>query len=67
VGDRSGNLWVIRKGVKAGEQVIAEGVQKVRPGMKVRPVTAAEKKAEKAKADAAPEAKPEAAAPSGGS
>ena len=72
VGERSGNLWLIHKGVKAGEQVIAEGVQKVRPGMKVRPVTAAEKKArkakaEKAKAGAAPEEKPKAAAPSGGS
>ncbi|MGD9975516.1 MAG: efflux RND transporter periplasmic adaptor subunit [Desulfatirhabdiaceae bacterium] len=37
VGDRIGPLWVITEGLKPGEQVIAEGVQKVRPGMTVQP------------------------------
>ncbi len=37
VGDRVGNQWVIADGLKAGERVVAEGVQKVRPGAKVNP------------------------------
>jgi RND family efflux transporter MFP subunit len=37
VGDTSGSEWVIAEGLKAGERVIAEGVQKVRPGMVVSP------------------------------
>ena len=34
-GDRVGNLWVIESGLKAGEKVIVEGIQKVRPGVQV--------------------------------
>jgi membrane fusion protein, multidrug efflux system len=34
-GDRVGNLWIIDSGVKPGEKVIVEGLQKVQPGMKV--------------------------------
>jgi membrane fusion protein (multidrug efflux system) len=37
VGDRVANQWVIVDGLKAGERVVAEGVQKVRPGAKVNP------------------------------
>jgi membrane fusion protein, multidrug efflux system len=37
VGDRVGSQWVIAKGLKPGEHVVAEGVQKVRPGMQVKP------------------------------
>jgi membrane fusion protein (multidrug efflux system) len=37
VGDRVGNQWVISDGLKPGERVIAEGVQKVRPGIQVNP------------------------------
>lgn len=33
-----GNKWIISDGLKAGEQVIIEGVQKVRPGAVVKPV-----------------------------
>ena len=36
-GDRVGNLWIIAQGLKPGERVVAEGVQKVRPGITVRP------------------------------
>ena len=36
-GERVGRMWVITEGVKAGEQVIAEGMQKAREGMVVRP------------------------------
>jgi len=37
VGDRVGNDWVIPDGLKPGEKVIAEGIQKVRPGAQVNP------------------------------
>jgi membrane fusion protein (multidrug efflux system) len=37
VGDRVGNQWIIADGLKPGERVIAEGVQKVRAGMLVAP------------------------------
>jgi RND family efflux transporter MFP subunit len=36
--DRVGNLWIVDEGLKPGERVVAEGVQKVRPGMTVRPL-----------------------------
>jgi membrane fusion protein (multidrug efflux system) len=37
--ERVGPLWVIGSGLKGGERVIVEGLQKVRPGMKVRATT----------------------------
>jgi RND family efflux transporter MFP subunit len=37
VGDRVGSQWIIAEGLKRGERVVAEGVQKVRPGMQVKP------------------------------
>lgn len=37
VGDRVGNLWLISDGLKPGERVVAEGIQKVRQGMQVKP------------------------------
>ena len=37
VGDRVGSEWVISEGLKPGERVIAEGIQKVRPGAQVNP------------------------------
>jgi RND family efflux transporter MFP subunit len=37
VGDRVGNMWIIADGLKPGERVIAEGVQKVAPGVQVNP------------------------------
>lgn len=36
-GERVGQLWVITHGVSPGEQVIAEGMQKAREGVMVRP------------------------------
>jgi RND family efflux transporter MFP subunit len=43
VGERSGFMWIIEKGLKPGERVVVEGVQKVRDGMpvKVTPATPA--------------------------
>jgi len=37
VGDRVGAQWIIVDGLKRGERVVAEGVQKVRPGVQVNP------------------------------
>ncbi len=37
VGDRTGSMWIIDEGLKPGERVVAEGVQKVRPGTQVNP------------------------------
>jgi membrane fusion protein (multidrug efflux system) len=33
-----GNAWIVSEGLKAGEQVIVEGFQKVQPGATVKPV-----------------------------
>jgi len=41
VTDRAvGDAWLVTSGLKAGEQVIVEGLQKVRPGAEVSPVPA---------------------------
>ena len=37
VGDRVGSLWIVTEGLKPGELVIAEGIQKVKAGMIVNP------------------------------
>jgi RND family efflux transporter MFP subunit len=37
VGDRVGTEWLISDGLKPGERVVAEGIQKVRQGMQVNP------------------------------
>ena len=37
VGDRVDSLWIVLEGLKVGERVVAEGVQKVREGMVVNP------------------------------
>lgn len=51
--ERVDNLWVVLEGLKPGERVVVEGIQKVRPGMPVTPKPFAE-------APAKPGAKPEA-------
>ena len=40
VGERTGPMWIIEQGVKPGERVVIEGVQKVRDGMPVKVATA---------------------------
>jgi membrane fusion protein (multidrug efflux system) len=35
-GEKVDSLWVIEKGVKAGENVVVAGLQLVRPGMAVK-------------------------------
>ena len=36
-GERIGSFWIIKEGLNPGDRVIVEGLQKVRPGMKVEP------------------------------
>jgi RND family efflux transporter MFP subunit len=37
VGDKVGNQWIVSRGIKPGERVVAEGLQKVRQGIQVNP------------------------------
>ena len=37
LGDRIGSMWIVTEGLKAGERVIAEGIQQARPGAEVTP------------------------------
>jgi len=37
LGDKTGTMWAVAEGLKAGERVVAEGVQKARPGTQVIP------------------------------
>jgi len=56
--ERYGQLWVIDEGLKAGDKVVAEGVQKVRDGMAVNPKPFGAESQAKPEAGAKPEAKP---------
>jgi membrane fusion protein (multidrug efflux system) len=38
IGQAIGNKWIVTDGLKAGENVIVEGLQKIGPGMAVKPV-----------------------------
>jgi membrane fusion protein (multidrug efflux system) len=49
------NAWLVTSGLKAGDRVIVDGLQKARPGQKVRAVEAAVESTEAPKAGAAPE------------
>jgi membrane fusion protein (multidrug efflux system) len=42
VGEQMGKSWIVEDGLKSGERIIVEGLQKVRPGMVVNPRAAAE-------------------------
>jgi membrane fusion protein (multidrug efflux system) len=37
VGERVGGMWIVEEGLKPGETVVAEGMQRVRPGAPVHP------------------------------
>ena len=36
-GDHSGSMWIVEDGLKAGESVVVEGIQRLRPGVVVNP------------------------------
>jgi len=40
IGQSVGDGWLVKSGVQAGDQVVVEGLQKIRPGADVRPVAA---------------------------
>jgi membrane fusion protein, multidrug efflux system len=40
VGERVGSLWIIGQGLKPGERVVVEGIDRVRAGQKVKPTLA---------------------------
>ena len=61
-GETVGDLLIVRDGLKPGERVIVDGVQKARPGTKVNPSVAAAGAAE-AKPDAKAQARPAEAKP----
>jgi len=65
VDERVGDLYIVTKGLKAGERVIVEGVQRVRPGMQVKPELQAGADAAPAPPAAAPPEKAPPAAPPG--
>ena len=37
VGERSGSLWIIEHGLKPGQRIVVEGLQKIRDGVTVSP------------------------------
>ena len=61
---RQGNDWVVESGLKSGERIVVEGVNKIRPGATVKPVLAAASGASSAASSGpAPPAAPASAAP----
>lgn len=49
-----GNQWLVESGLKDGDQVITEGVQRIKPGMELIPVAARNVKANPAMASSTP-------------
>jgi membrane fusion protein (multidrug efflux system) len=41
MGERTAQMWIVEQGLKAGEHVVVEGVQKAREGITVKVVPAA--------------------------
>ena len=62
-GETVGDMLIILDGVKPGDRVIVDGVQKARPGSKVNPTTASASGAVDAKADGQADAAPSGSQP----
>jgi RND family efflux transporter MFP subunit len=58
-----GDLLIVREGLKPGERVIVDGIQKARPGSKVNPTSAADGSPPAAKPDATGKGPPVASQP----
>lgn len=58
MGPRFGDLWVVSEGIKPGEQIIVEGLQRVRDGAVVSPKTASPTAAADAASQSPSSAKP---------
>src|SRR4030095_16898127 len=37
VGERSGSMWIIESGLKPGERVVVEGIQRIKPNLVATP------------------------------
>jgi membrane fusion protein (multidrug efflux system) len=67
LGERIGDLTIVARGLEPGERVIVEGIQKVRPGMQVKPETAPPPSTQPGAGSTAPAGSPASApAPSAG-
>jgi membrane fusion protein (multidrug efflux system) len=53
LGPRVGTQWIIDDGVKAGDKIVVEGIQKARPGTPLNPVVVSAADLEKPEAPAA--------------
>jgi membrane fusion protein (multidrug efflux system) len=53
LGDAFGDAWIVTEGLRAGERVIVEGLQKARAGSVVKPVPAGSTSAAKSDSAAA--------------
>jgi membrane fusion protein (multidrug efflux system) len=62
VAERIDSLWVIDEGLKPGDRVVAEGVQKVKQDMAVNPMPYGAQPQAKTEAPSTPNAKPSAQA-----
>jgi RND family efflux transporter MFP subunit len=58
LGDRVGELWIVKSGLKAGERIVVDGMQKAPPGTTVAPTTITEAQLDNPPAPAMPAAKP---------
>jgi RND family efflux transporter MFP subunit len=58
LGDRVGELWIVKSGLKAGERIVVDGMQKAPPGTTVVPTTITEAQLDNPPAPAMPAAKP---------
>jgi RND family efflux transporter MFP subunit len=58
LGDRVGELWIVKSGLKAGERIVVDGMQKAPPGTTVMPTTITEAQLDNPPAPAMPAAKP---------
>jgi membrane fusion protein (multidrug efflux system) len=58
VAERIENFWVIDEGLKPGERVVIEGIQKVKQGMNVSPKPYGDESQTKAEVPSVPKAKP---------
>jgi len=54
LGPQTGSNYVVSEGLAPGDRVVVEGVQKIRNGIVVKPVTEAERSAPAAARAAAP-------------
>lgn len=58
LGDRVGELWIVKSGLEAGERIVVDGMQKAPPGTTVAPTMITEAELDNPPTPAMPAAKP---------